>query len=218
MYFAATTSQDTSKHCVGTATSSTVEGPYTASNTIFACPLAQGGAIDPSGFTDSDGTLYVTYKIDGNSLGGGGTCGNGDGSHSTPLMLQPVGADGVTPSGPAVQILDRDTADGPLVEAPYLILVNGTYVLFFSSNCYSGPLYDISYATASAVRGPYTKASTPLLQSGDDGGALYSPGGASVDPAGTRMVFHADEVQGDDAVRQMWTAGIVVEGTTVRIS
>lgn len=218
LYFAATSSTNTNMHCVGTATSSTVQGPYTASDTAFACPLDQGGAIDPAGFADSDGSLYVVYKVDGNSLGGGGTCGNGDGSYSTPIMLQAVEADGVTPTGTATQILDRDTADGPLIEAPSLVLVSGTYYLFFSSNCYNGAVYDTSYATASAVGGPYAKASSPLLVSGSDGGALNSPGSATVGPAGAQMVFHADSVAGDPSLRQMWTAGISVSGGVVSIS
>ena len=133
-------------------------------------------------------------------------------------MLQAVEADGVTPSGDATQILDRDAADGPLVEAPDLILVDGTYYLFFSSNCYNGPDYDTSYATASAVGGPYTKASSPLLVSGGDGGALNSPGGATAGPDGTQMVFHSDSVADDASVRQMWTAGITVGGGVVSIS
>lgn len=179
---------------------------------------SQGGAIDPAGFADSDNSLHVVYKIDGNSLGGGGTCGNGDGSHSTPIMLQAVEADGVTPTGTATQILDRDTSDGPLVEAPSLVLVSGTYYLFFSSNCYNGLDYDTSYATASAVGGPYTKASSPLLVSGDDGGALNSPGSVTVGPAGTQMVFHSDSVAGDSSLRQMWTAGIAARGGVVSVS
>lgn len=218
LYFAAVSSTNTSMHCVGTATSSTVDGPYTASDTPFACPLAQGGAIDAAGFADSDGALYVVYKVDGNSLGGGGICGNGDESHPTPIMLQAVAADGVTPSGAPTQILDRDAADGPLVEAPDLILVDGTYYLFFSSNCFNGPDYDTSYATAGAVGGPYTKAASPLLVSGGDGGALNSPGGATAGPDGTQMVFHSDSVADDASVRQMWTAGITVSGGVVSIS
>ncbi|KAK3168852.1 hypothetical protein OEA41_005300 [Lepraria neglecta] len=218
MYFCATPSSAPSMHCVGTATSSTVDGHYNASSTVLACPTAQGGAIDPAGFQDSDGSLYVVYKIDGNSLGGGGTCGNGNGEYSTPIMLQTLESDGVTPSGDPVKILDRDAADGPLIEAPDLILHEGTYFLFFSSNCYNGPYYDTSYATASSITGPYTKASSPLLVSGGDNGALNSPGGATVGPGGTQMLFHSDSESGNPAVRQMWTAGIAISGGTVSIS
>ena len=134
-------------------------------------------------------------------------------------MLQAVEPDGVTPTSSApTQILDRDATDGPLVEAPYLILVDGTYYLFFSSNCFNSADYDTKYATATNVKGPYQKASSPLLASGGDGGLLFSPGGATVGKDGTRMLFHADEKEGDAGVRQMWTAGITVGGGVVSIS
>ena len=133
-------------------------------------------------------------------------------------MLQGVEADGVTPVGTAAQILDRDAGDGPLVEAPSLVLVSGTYYLFFSSNCYNGLEYDTSYATAAAVGGPYVKASSPLLVSGGDGGALNSPGSATVGLGGAQMVFHSDAVAGNASLRQMWTAGIKVSGGVVGFS
>jgi hypothetical protein len=73
----------------------------------------------------------VVYKVDGNNLGGGGPpCGNADGSHPTPIMLEALESDGITPSSDPVQILDRDAADGPLVESPSRILHEGTYVRY----------------------------------------------------------------------------------------
>jgi hypothetical protein len=55
-----------------------------------------------------------------------------------------------------------------------------SYFLFFSSNCYNTNLYDISYATAGSVAGPYTKAATPFKVTGNNG--LTAPGGLSVMP------------------------------------
>jgi hypothetical protein len=60
------------------------------------------------------------------------------------------------------------------------------YFLFFSSNCFNTNLYDISYATASSVKGPYTKASTPFKVTGDNG--LTAPGGLSALPDGSLAV------------------------------
>ncbi len=218
LYFSGASSQDPSKHCVGVATSSNPAGPYTPSNTPLVCPLDQGGAIDSAGYVDDDGNVYVVYKIDGNSLGGGGACGNGDGSHATPIMLQQVSAsDGITHIGSPTQILDRGPYDGPLIEAPSLVKSNGVYVLFFSSNCYNGPSYDTSYATATNIAGPYTKSSAPLLVTGGDGGRLNSPGGTTVSKDGTKILFHADQNPSDANVRQMWTGNIQISGTTVTI-
>lgn len=132
-------------------------------------------------------------------------------------MIQRMSANGLNAVGSPTQILDRGTADGPLVEAPSLVRsAGGVYVLFFSSNCYAGALYDISYATASSVAGPYTKSSAPLLTTGSPYGQLYSPGGADVARDGTKLVFHAD--LGTSAnTRQMYTAAITISGTKVTI-
>ena len=91
-------------------------------------------------------------------------------------------------------------------------------MLFFSSNCYNGPYYDTSYATAGAVAGPYTKAAAPLLVSGGAGGQLNSPGGTDAALGGDRIVFHSDAAASDASLRQMWTAGITIDGTSVSIS
>lgn len=69
MYFSATTTADTSKHCVGAATSKNIVGPYAAQASALICPLSSGGAIDASGFQDSNGQRYIVYKVDGNSIG-----------------------------------------------------------------------------------------------------------------------------------------------------
>ena len=218
MYFAGQTIQDPSKHCVGVATSANPQGPYAPSDTPFACPLDIGGAIDAAGYVNDDGSVYVVYKVDGNSLGGGGACGNGDGSHSTPIMLQQVSPkDGITYVGNPIQILDRGQYDGPLIEAPSLVKKGGVYFLFFSSNCYNGPYYDTSYATASNIAGPYAKASAALLTTGGDGGQLQSPGGTTVSPDGTKILFHADLNPSDPSIRQMWTGDIKISGTIVTI-
>jgi len=73
MYYSATTASDTSKHCVGAAKATSITGPYTpTSNSALICNLAAGGAIDASGYNDN-GNRYLTWKVDGNSIGHGGT-------------------------------------------------------------------------------------------------------------------------------------------------
>lgn len=54
----------------------------------------------------------------------------------TPIMLQRMLKDGVSPDGSAIQIFDRTAEDGPLVEAPDIVRSKeGIYFLFFSSGC-----------------------------------------------------------------------------------
>ncbi|KAK0728207.1 glycosyl hydrolase family 43 protein [Lasiosphaeria miniovina] len=201
MYYSGELGNNSALHCVGTATSSAPLGPYTAAPTPLACPVSQGGAIDPAGFVDAaTGRRYVVYKVDGNALGHGGSCNNGVEPYvATPIMLQEVSADdGVTAAGDPVRILDRSTTqDGPLVEAPNLARSSdGTYVLFYSNHCWDTPGYSINYATASAVAGPYTKSGTPLVATGDYN--LTAPGGATstIGDAAGSLVFHANCPQG----------------------
>jgi len=149
--------------CIGTATSPNPEGPFTPATTPFTCNIAQGGLIDPSGFVDVDGHHYVTYKIDGNSLGHLYSA-FGFNSH----YLQEVESDGATPIGNLIQVLDRDASDGLLVEAPDIIrTAEGIYILFHSSHCLNPLLYDVRYATATNVMGPYMKNPALLLATGD---------------------------------------------------
>jgi len=214
MYFTATSAESTAQHCIGTATSSAAEGPFTPSNDAFVCDIASGGNIDPAQFRDADGSRYVVYKVDGNSIGHGGSCNNGvDPIVPTPIMIQQVDAtDGVTKVGDAIQLLDRSDADGPLIEAPSLANSGGTYYLFFSSNCYTTTLYDVSYATASSVTGPYTKSSSPLFLTGDRG--LEAPGGADTTLAGDRLVWHGN----CDAGRCMYADTVTTSGGVVTAS
>ncbi|KAK4955564.1 hypothetical protein LTR10_006503 [Elasticomyces elasticus] len=213
LYYSAAAATSGTHHCVGAATASSVLGPYTpAGLDAMFCPLDQGGAIDPSGFVD-DGQRYVVYKVDGNGIGHGGACGNNVAPFvSTPIVLQPVQADGVTFDGPATIILDNAGAsDQGIVEAPALMRQGSIYILFFSSNCFSDGHYTLSYATANSVAGPYTRAEAPLLQTGDRG--FTSPGGAHVHADGQHMVFHATHPGG----RAMYPALISVSGNVVSI-
>lgn len=164
MYYTAALRSNTALHCLGVATSANILGPFvpTDMNNPWICPTAQGGAIDPSGYYDpKENTRWVVYKVDGNAIGHGGVCGNTRPPIvATPIMLQQVSlTNGYTKIGaPVGPLIVNGPADGPVVEAPSLTrMSDGTYVLFFSSNCYATPLYDVSYATARNVRGPYTK-------------------------------------------------------------
>jgi beta-xylosidase len=196
-------------HCIGSATSVSVQGPYDPSQKILACHEIEGGAIDPSGFYDSStGRRFITYKVDGNALGNGGNCNNEyPPVRQTPIMLLEVSSDGSLPQGAPSMILDREDPDGPLVEAPSLTNINGKYFLFFSSNCFDRPLYDTSFAVSESISGPFTKRG-PLLVTGDLG--LSAPGGAAVTPDGGFMAFHAGPI----GFRYMYTARIEQQGNT----
>ncbi|GKZ79707.1 hypothetical protein AnigIFM56816_003913 [Aspergillus niger] len=212
LYYSGEAQQMLRHHCIGTAVSESTDpsGPYIPNPAPLSCRLDQGGSIDASGFLDKDGSRYVVFKVDGNSIGNGGDCNNGIAPlKPTPILLQKVDTDGFTPVGDAVQILDRDDSDGPLVEAPNLILHGDTYFLFYSTHCYTDEKYDVRWATASEITGPYTKTGRQLVKSGDYG--LVSPGGGTVCGCGDRMLFHG--FCGDN--RCMYAAEMRITGTEV---
>lgn len=67
MYYAALATSNI--HCTGVATATNIQGPYLpVGDDPLVCPGADGGAIDASGFQDVDGTRWLVYKVDGNSL------------------------------------------------------------------------------------------------------------------------------------------------------
>lgn len=207
-------------HCIGASLSRTTSpaGPYDPVNETLACPVDQGGAIDPTAFVDKDGTFYMAYKIDGNNIGNGGVCGNTiKPILPTPIMLQRMQSDGVTADGDPIQLIDRTDDDGPLVEAPQIVRSHeGIYFLFFSSGCTRMPTYDVKWATATSVTGPYTRARYPLLQTGDWG--LRAPGSVGIHDDGNggfNMAFHARVNTTQGGIRAMFTTKLQFSGTDV---
>lgn len=224
MYYAAPVAGNSSKHCVGAATSRSILGPYNPTERPLACPLSEGGAIDPAGFFDpTTNKTYFTYKVDGNSLNtGNGPC-NGpgpDGYHPTPIRLQEVSCqDGISLIGNAIDILDRDSNDGPLVEAPSIFYSqkHRLYFLTFSSNCYSTDQYDISFAFSSNLKTMFNKSSFPLLTTSM--GLVRAPGGADITPDGRFALFHGTVVNnGSDLIRYLYAAEADVNGLDLSIA
>ena len=213
MYFSAAPKESPKQHCIAVGLSSSPEGPYKTEDKPLTCNLDRGGSIDPSGFKDVDDTRHVVYKIDGN---------NKD-DPSTPLMLQRLKSDGVTLDGEPKKLLDRDESDGPLVEAPSIALRDGTYYLTYSSHMFNTKNYDVRYATASAITGPYTKAKGQLLKTGDLTGAgkeLVAPGGSDFSEDGNKIVFHAfkNNTAGIEAGRAMFVADISLSEGKITIN
>lgn len=207
-------------HCIGAATATSALGPYTPHPSLLACPIKKGGAIDPAAFTDHDGTPYLLWKVDGNNIGHGGECGNMVRPRQpTPIMLQKLQPNGLTLKGPPIKILDRTDADGPLVEAPELVRSHeGIYFLFFSSGCTRAPSYDLKYATAKSISGPYTRAKRELLRTGD--WDLEAPGSPGLFPDGKgkwNLVFHARVTGEQGRVRAMFTGKVELEGDVARL-
>lgn len=84
-------------------------------------------------------------------------------------------ASGTPKHGNALHIVDRSKKDGvgPLVEAPKLVnsltkegCRENLYMLFLLVRLYKAPSYNIKYAAATNIRGPYTRGKNILLKIG----------------------------------------------------
>jgi hypothetical protein len=91
--------------------------------------------------------------------------------------------------GSPLQILTNTVDDGPYVEAPVINYMSGKYVLFYSPNCYTTPKYDVSYAIADRITGPYVRSGTLFKTGGPLG--FRAPGGLDVAVNGDHAVWHA---------------------------
>ncbi|MET8979422.1 family 43 glycosylhydrolase [Streptomyces sp. NPDC004539] len=173
------------RQCIGVARAGSPDGPFRpVGETPLLCPAGEGGAIDPSTYTE-DGRRYLLWKNDGNC------CGLGK---DTWLHLQPTSWDGTRLTGDPVRLIRQDQPwEGRLVEAPTLVRRAGHYVLLYSANAYDTDAYATGYAVSPDLTGPYTKAPRPLMTTDTFSGAVHGPGGQDVvtGPDGRdRIVFH----------------------------
>jgi beta-xylosidase len=204
MYFTAT-NFDPAVQCIGVATATSPEGPFTAvGDGMLVCPSEEGGAIDASTFVDADGTPYLLWKNDGNCCG-----------FDTWISAAPLSADGLTLAGEPVRLVMQTLEwEGDLIEAPTMVLEDGVYHLWYSANDYGSDAYTVGHATAPALQGPWTKDEEPFLATDDLGGELHGPGGQDVvrTDDGDVFVFHA----WDDAFlgRRVHTAPMTWEAGT----
>ncbi|WP_308798277.1 glycoside hydrolase family 43 protein [Agromyces silvae] len=202
MYFTATNFSP-ARQCIGVATATSPEGPFTVvGEGMLVCPADEGGAIDASTFVDADGTPYLLWKNDGNCCG-----------LDTWISAAPLSADGLALAGePTRLIMQTLPWEGDLVEAPTMVVRDGVYHLWYSANDYGGDAYAVGHATATALAGPWTKDDEPFLSTDDLGGALHGPGGQDVvrTDDGDVFVFHA----WDDAFlgRRVHTAAMTWDG------
>jgi arabinan endo-1,5-alpha-L-arabinosidase len=205
VYFSAMSST-TGEHSIGAATATSPLGPFTD----IGQPLivdASVGLIDASEINAANGTSYVLWKTDGNSIG-----------EPTPIHAQPLSADGTalaTGSSPTTLITNDQPWEGAVTEAPWMVENGGTYYLFYSGNSYANASYAVGVASGPSPLGPFTKAAAPIVSTG---GAWVGPGHCSVldTPAGdTYMVYHAwpsDCVNGPGCGRLVLTDAVFWSG------
>jgi beta-xylosidase len=183
LYFAAP-SPALGAQCIGAATSTQIEGPYTShAPEPLVCQPDLGGSIDPQPFVDRHGTAYLLWKSDANAIG-----------ETSQLFAQPLRPDGLALTGNPVALLRNDASwEQPLIENPALLAVDGSYLLLYSGGWWKSAGYATGYAVCHTPLGPCDKRTTqqPILAgTGDQAGT----GGASVitDPRGDHwLAYHA---------------------------
>jgi beta-xylosidase len=206
--------------CISLAVSTTPDGPFVDElKAPFVCQPSLGGSIDATAFEDKDGKRYLIWKNDGNCCG-----------MPTRFYIQPLTADGLKLTGKPVDMgVTNDLPwEGGVIEAPTLLLRDGTYYLFYSANNYDTEFYAIGYATSKQLLGPYVDApENPIVASAWDhpvNAQARGPGHQSIvedDDGELWMAFHAFD---DDAVgysnggqRAMWIGKLTFDGGKPRV-
>ena len=198
--------RESGRECIGRAVASVPQGPYRDdSSAPLICPAQQGGAIDASPFRDSDGSLWLLWKNDGNAIGA-----------DTWLWTQRLSDDGLRLVGEPNQLLKQTKAwEGPLVEGPFFWRHDGTLFLFFAANAYDQKTYAEGYAVCGTPAGSCVEApENPILRSN---AVASGPGHASmIEYAGhTWLLYHAWQPGTEGAAepgRQLWLDKVTWDG------
>jgi beta-xylosidase len=169
--------------CVGRAVSASPQGPFVDnSKQPLVCQVDQGGSIDPSPFRDTDGSLYLLWKNDGNCCG-----------FPTYIYAQKLTPDGLRLTGKRTRLETEDAPwEGILVEAPTMWKHGGKYYLFYSANAFNSEFYATGYAACKGPYGPCKDApENPILRSAN---GAAGPGHQTItrdDDGEEWIVYHA---------------------------
>jgi len=129
------------------------------------CDDNEGGAIAGHPFVDTDGSLYLLWKTEGNVV-----------NRKTWINIAHLGPSGLNVVGSKHKLIKNDQAWEKInVEAPFLVKRNNLYYLFYSGAMFSTENYAIGYAVSNTVTGPYIKSqANPIVKSSRQLG--YGPG------------------------------------------
>lgn len=168
------------RQCIGVAFATAPDQAFVPREEPFVCDLPEGGSIDPSVFTNTDGKRWLLWKTDGNAIG-------------APTAIKSVRlTDDARPSGPVRVLLRAELPwEHGIVENPELVRVDDHYVLVYSGGRYGDASYAIGTAVCTGPLGHCRRTSTAPARSSADG--QPGPGGAavSIDAHGTpQLVLH----------------------------
>jgi beta-xylosidase len=169
--------------CIGRAVAPSPLGPFVDRwSKPLVCQRGLGGSIDPSPFRDADGSLYLYWKNDGNSIG-----------RPTEIWAQRLSPDGTRLLGAPHKTGETNDRvwEGHVVEGPTMWRHGGRYYLFYSGGNYADDTYGVGYATCTGPFGPCKDArENPILHTRC---RAHGPGGESIIVVRGQawMVYHA---------------------------
>jgi beta-xylosidase len=199
--------------CIGRAVADNPRGPFVDRwPSALVCQQSDGGSIDPDPFRDDDGSLYLYWKNDGNSIG-----------KPTHIWAQRLSHDGTQLVGKPHDTGETNDQvwEAQVVEGPTMWKHDGRYYLFYSGGNYQDDTYAVGYATCSTPLGPCKDApENPILKTAC---RAHGPGhNALIDVHGqTWIVYHAWRPNHRGNARVLWIDKLdwrngkpVVEGPT----
>jgi beta-xylosidase len=205
-YVARDTASD--KQCIGRAMAKNPAGPFTdTSGHAFVCQPELGGSIDPNPVRDTDGQLYLYWKNDGNCC-----------SEKVQLWGQKLSTNGAKLEGKRVPLMTNTKPwQGNLVEAPEMLVHQGTHTLLYSAADYASTSYAVGYASCTGPLGPCTdRSEQPLLASTDQAAGPGHCFPLSMPNGDTWLIYHAWKPDGIGSVypgRQLWLDPLHWKGT-----
>ncbi|HVM09591.1 MAG TPA: family 43 glycosylhydrolase [Acidimicrobiales bacterium] len=171
----------TGLQCLSVAVAALPQGPYVDTSTgPFVCQTDRGGSIDPSPFTAADGAPWLAWKSEGTLDG-----------EPTRIWTAPLTAEGTALAGEPREVLSTaEVWEGPIVEAPTMVVEGGRYHLFFSGNRWETAQYAIGHAVCDGPAGPCRRVPAEPIVASD--ATRAGPGGGEVfrDASGALLLAH----------------------------
>src|SRR5262249_34006743 len=135
---------------------------------------------------------------------------------------QRLAPDGRSVTGTPNKLLTADQPwEGNLIEAPSMVINNGTYFLFYSANAWDTESYAIGYGTCRSITGPCTKPTTEPWMSSTP--FAKGPGGQEWYAAAGQlwMVYHGwarGQIGYPEGERRLYLDSVrIVDGRPVRV-
>jgi F0F1-type ATP synthase membrane subunit b/b' len=197
------------RQCISVAFSDRPDGPFVDwSPEPLVCQHERNGSIDASPFVDVDGTPYLLWKSEDETMRGG--------RDGATLWSAPLTDDGSGLAFYPVELLRADRADERrTIEGPSLVWTLDGYFLLYSANRFDTADYRADFAHCAGPSGPCTKPPDNTVVGNT--GPRVGPGGAEwfrSRDGGLMVAFHSwvgNEV-GFPHRRVLHTAPVTIEG------